>query len=197
MEVVLMSRTCKEPKRQIEYDGYVFTKDSKTGYYLSAKPIDGKRIRLHRYVWEKHNGEILKGYQIHHKDHSKDNNEIDNLALIPMSKHLKYHSVKDVIDHYTEKKERFISNAIPKAAEWHGSEEGKEWHKEHGKRVWESLKEKPARVIICIVCGKEKETYYQGEVKFCSKACKAKDLRMRFKEAGRDYEYGRSKNRKN
>ena len=35
-------------------DGYKFRKDSKTGYYLSSKKIDGRRPRLHVYVWEKH-----------------------------------------------------------------------------------------------------------------------------------------------
>ena len=37
-----------------EIDGYKFRRDTRSGYYLSAKPIkNGKRMRLHVYVWEK------------------------------------------------------------------------------------------------------------------------------------------------
>ena len=59
-------------------DGYKFRKDQKTGYYLSNN-INGRRLRLHRYIYEKYNGEIPKGYDIHHKDHNKKNNTLENL----------------------------------------------------------------------------------------------------------------------
>jgi hypothetical protein len=74
------SRKCSPDNKQIEYDGYIFTRDKKSGYYLSAKPIhNDKRIMLHRYVWIKYNGEIPKGYSVHHIDENKENNDIMNL----------------------------------------------------------------------------------------------------------------------
>ena len=144
------------------------------------------------YVWKKHNGEVPSGLQVHHKDLDKENNEPDNLVVVPMLNHLQYHSTKDAIDNYEEKKERFIRYALPKAIEWHKSKEGRAWHSEHGVEVSKGIKERPPKIITCEVCGKQRETYYQGETKYCSKKCKAKALRARFKEEGRDYEYGRT-----
>lgn len=161
---------------KIEYDGYVFTKDKKTGYYLSAKPInDGKRIRLHVYVWTKHHGEPPKGYSIHHIDHDKDNNDISNLQLVTKGKHNEMHMEVRVKTEYEEMRERFITNAHPKATEWHKSKEGREWHKEH----WEASIGKHMKVKVkkeCIVCGSEYEVnkINAPKSKYCSKKCKAK-----------------------
>ena len=69
-------------KKQIEYNGLKFNRDDKTGYYLSTTNVNGKRKRLHRYVWECNYGEIPKGYHIHHIDENKGNNSIENLELI-------------------------------------------------------------------------------------------------------------------
>jgi hypothetical protein len=66
-----------------------FRKDKKTGYYLCGKLVNGKRPRLHRYIWELFNGTIPKGYDVHHKDHNKDNNEINNLELLTKENILK------------------------------------------------------------------------------------------------------------
>ena len=77
-------------KKYAYFNGYKFTKDNKTNYYLSST-INGKRYRLHRYIWEWYNGTIPKGYDIHHKDHNKFNNEIDNLELLSKANHLKRH----------------------------------------------------------------------------------------------------------
>lgn len=46
---------------------------------------------LHRLIWEKHNGEIPKGYQIHHIDGNKLNNDISNLQLISAEEHTRLH----------------------------------------------------------------------------------------------------------
>ena len=53
------------------FNGLKFTRDDKTGYYLNSTI----RKRLHRCVWEYYNGEIPKGYHIHHKDNDKSNND--------------------------------------------------------------------------------------------------------------------------
>jgi sugar lactone lactonase YvrE len=66
------------------FNGIKFTRDEKTGYYLNSTI----RKRLHRYVWEFYNGKIPEGYQIHHKDKDKSNNDISNLELMPFSAHV-------------------------------------------------------------------------------------------------------------
>lgn len=164
---------------QITYGSEVFTKDPKTGYYLSSRPlVNGRRIRLHRYVWLCEKGDIPDGFHVHHKDGNKDNNLIGNLALIPGGKHLKYHADKEIREHYDERVARFKEHAHPAAAKWHGSKEGRRWHREQ----WE-LYMKPvieSRVVKnCVQCGEPYETsgVMRDSSMFCSKKCKARHRR--------------------
>lgn len=55
---------------------------------------DGKRdVRcIHRLVWETFNDQPLPaGCCIHHKDHNKYNNHLDNLQLMSRAEHTRYH----------------------------------------------------------------------------------------------------------
>lgn len=79
--------------RKIAFFGeYKFTRDNNTGYYLSTTRIGKSRKRLHVYVWEYYNGNIPRGYQIHHKDGNKGNNDIINLDCLSEHEHLSHHS---------------------------------------------------------------------------------------------------------
>lgn len=69
-------------------DGYKFSLRN-TGYYGRTY---GDRILAHRYVWEKHNGKIPDGYDIHHKDHDKSNNHIANLEMLRKDEHARKYS---------------------------------------------------------------------------------------------------------
>ena len=152
-------------------DGHKFKKDKKTGYYLSGA-INGKRYRLHRYIYMKYKGDIPKGYDIHHIDHNKDNNEIENLQLLSSFQHKSIHS-KEVSEEMRQYYRDNMNNRVrPKAIEWHKSAEGREWHK----KQWEiSLGNHEARIvkIACLNCGKEFEVVYNGANKFCSNNCRS------------------------
>ena len=54
---------------------------SKYGYVQFSVLMNGHKLE-HRYVWEKHNGKIPKGMQIHHINNIKTDNRIENLALV-------------------------------------------------------------------------------------------------------------------
>lgn len=54
--------------------------------------IDGKEVKLHVYVWEQANGSKPRGYDIHHKDLTKDNYSLDNLLLVTSSDHHRIHA---------------------------------------------------------------------------------------------------------
>lgn len=156
------------------YNGYSFRRDKKTGYFLSAQKIGGKRQRLHRYVWETENNvTIPKGYDIHHKDGNKLNNDISNLILLARDEHQSLHQ-RNLTDEQRKKRaENLLKNAIPKASKWHKSEQGREWHKQHGKEVFAKLE--PIK-YICTFCGAEfktKNRYSKTSNTFCSNKCKS------------------------
>lgn len=150
----------------IEYDGLTFVRDDRTGYYLNSRT----HKRLHRYVWEKYNGVIPNGYDVHHIDRNKGNNDISNLQLLPRKEHLKLHGELQTEGERQRKRENLNLTARPKACEWHGSEEGRKWHSEHGKKVAEQLQE---RKYTCLQCGKEFYKKPLGQIKFCCNACKS------------------------
>lgn len=75
------------------YDGYLINFSSSNGYPTIF--FNGKNVLLHRYVWEKFNGEIPEGYQIHHKDKNKLNWSIKNLELVKMSDHQRKHAIEN------------------------------------------------------------------------------------------------------
>lgn len=155
------------------FDGYSFRRDKKTGYYLSARPIAGRRKRLHVYVWEYFNGAIPKGYHVHHKVHDKRLNDIEDLELLEQGEHIRHH-LRTLTDEQKEKRsDNIINKAIPASKAWHASVEGHEWHVQHGKEVIRNLK--PA-VYVCTYCGEMYETKNRYSAKsntFCSNKCRA------------------------
>lgn len=153
------------------FNGYSFRKDKKTGYYLSSKKINGTRKRLHVYVWEYYNGTIPKGYHIHHINHNKDDNEINNLEALPEETHRKRHIDEMSDEEKQRRRENLFANAQPKAIEWHKSEKGRDWHKEHYEQTKDKLHMK--QEFVCEYCGKTFTAIVTGKNRFCSNNCKS------------------------
>lgn len=158
--------------RYIEYDGIRFYEDKK-GYWIgqvwdeAGKP---HRVRLHVYVWEKFNGPVPEGYDIHHIDHDPSNNEIENLIALPESEHHRLHMAKRNTAELTKILETY---AVPKAVEWHKSDEGKAWHREqYQKSLAPHLDERIT--LACQWCGKEYQVspLMRSHSRFCSNKCK-------------------------
>ena len=161
--------------KTIEYDGLIFVRDDRTGYYLNSKT----HKRLHRYVWEKYNGVIPNGYDVHHVDHDKSNNDIGNLQLLSRNEHMKLHwkderfrdshgELKLTEERRKELREHMHTKVRPKADEWHGSEKGIEWHKKHYEEMKDILHAK--KEFKCKNCGKSFISVREG---FCCNACKS------------------------
>ena len=58
---------------------------SRSGHLLFT--VLGKTHTLHRIIWIFHNGAIEPGMQIHHKNHNKSDNRIENLDLLTSKEH--------------------------------------------------------------------------------------------------------------
>lgn len=133
-------------------------------YYLCGHYFQRDGVRLHRVVWSHFNGEIPEGYHVHHKDHDKANNSPENLELVHGSEHMSHH--------HTGHSRRPPEHAYVLAAEWHKSEEGRDWHFQHYLNNRDKLHVKVERA--CSHCGKLHETTRQRtETTFCSNKCKS------------------------
>lgn len=152
-------------------DGYTFTLDKKTGFYLSTKAINGHRMRLHVYMWAKHKGPAPKGFEVHHKDQDHGHNEIDNLELQQNRAHQALHGEMLTDGERLSRAVNVVSKAVPAARAWHGTAAGAAWHSEHAKETMKNLQ--PSE-FICENCG---NAFYAKPVgmskRFCSNKCKA------------------------
>ena len=156
-------------------DGIKFHLDEKSGYYGGY--FLKKKIRLHRYIWEKYNGEIPKGHHVHHKDKNKFNNNIDNLIVLSASEHEKLHELLRSEDEKSFRKKNLECNARPKAIEWHGSEDGIEWHRTQGRKVAKKLKDVTIQKF-CKLCKNQFTDNGFNKALFCSNKCKSKWRRL-------------------
>ena len=151
-------------------DGLTFRRDKRTGYFLSGAPINGKRKRLHVYIWEKENGPVPNGFNVHHVDEDKMNNDISNLKLLSVHEHQHLHS-KERFAKNPEWEKRFIEQGQKCAKKWHGSEAGHEWHKLHFQKNKDALFRE--REVICEYCGKKFIAHIGKKHHFCSGNCKS------------------------
>ena len=156
----------------VEFNGEIFVRNPKSRYYFRRETTNSGRKnakQLHRVVWEFYNGEIPTKHHVHHIDGNIDNNDISNLDCIPAHEHLQMHSKalnKD--QEYCENRRKQLYSARERAAKWHSSKAGKEWHRKHAAesigKVLENRIEKQ-----CEFCG--------GTIKampwqrYCSQSC--------------------------
>lgn len=160
----------KSIEKTIKIDGRSFTLCEGKRYHYNTR----LRKTLHQYLWEKENGPLPKGWEIHHKDLDTTNNDLSNLEAMPAEEHKAIHRElnKNNKVWLENKRKNLEKNARPKANEWHGSEAGREWHRKH----YEEMKDKLHQTITitCECCGKECEVGLSTTNRFCSNKCKSK-----------------------
>lgn len=79
--------------RQGTKGGYTYGNPDKDGYLTIGLSMNSKETcrGVHCLVYEAFVGDIPQGYDVHHKDHNKQNNSIENLELIERSIHKSIH----------------------------------------------------------------------------------------------------------
>lgn len=145
-------------------------------YYRCGNYFQRKGKRLHREVWKAHNGDIPEGYDVHHKDHDRANNQIENLELMDGSEHNSMHSKATPHD-------KAVAAMQEAAKDWHSTEAGFEFHSKLSKANWAKRKELEYE---CSHCGKifhTRHIYGEGQNRFCNPNCKAAALRKRRRES--------------
>jgi len=168
MEVIVIS-----PKHQM-FNG--------ENFYLCGSYYQHNGKRLHRTVWEFHNGEIPKGYHIHHIDGDRNNNSIENLQMIEGKKHGHLHGKEEA---RIEKSMENMKKAQVEAKKWHGSQEGYAFHSQLGKKNFEN---RTPITYKCTYCGKEfqsKRIFGENSNHFCHQNCKAAFRRRRVRNEGK------------
>ena len=132
-------------------------------YRPSGDHIENGVEALHREVYKDHFGEIPDGHVVHHIDGDSTNNDPSNLEAVTPEEHIELHDWTD--------SDPPTPQAVEAAAEWHRSEEGREWHRQH----WEeSLADQFDPVEReCDYCGSSFEDRSpDGKGRFCSNNCK-------------------------
>ena len=153
---------------RIIYRGTVYWLQSTGRYFSSRDRVNGERL-LHRRIWADHNGPIPPKHSIHHKDHDWRNSDIQNLECMPSGQHTRMHMAKKLEDPaYFERNRQHLLAAQELAKPWHASDEGREWHRRHGRKSWEGRKPVGAK---CSRCGVPYWTFYPDRSRFCGTSC--------------------------
>jgi hypothetical protein len=147
------------------FNGVTYYRYPESKQESDRKYFKRRRGYLHRDVWELHHGKIPDGYEIHHKDKDTSNNAIENLELVASEQHIRlYHCGS------TPKKKTHLERIRPLTKEWHASEEGREWHREHAKAQYAAL---PIEERACDHCQKVYPVKWNRVLdRFCSNRCK-------------------------
>lgn len=130
-----------------------------------------KLLSLHRMIWTCYNGEIPEGYDIHHIDFNKNNNDISNLIALPKSVHQSLHAR---INGKKTHKNRGKFNCVNCGKIFEANDNGHNLY--CSKKCLEEYRKNVlyAENRICKNCGKEFSAYKYGHQKFCCHECSAK-----------------------
>lgn len=75
------------PRPAVLFNGFKYTlRDN--GYFARTT---NERLYLHRDMWEHHYGPIAPDHDIHHQDHDRTHNVIENLEMLPKPEHARLH----------------------------------------------------------------------------------------------------------
>lgn len=155
-------------QKAVYFNGEKFTRDDRTGYFRAHDGNERTKL-LHRVIYETYVGPIPKGCHVHHKDHDRSNNTVENLVVMTCHEHRMIHSAELTHDERMILRKRMLTCAIPAAAKWHKSKESHEFHVRHFQEVKGALfkkVEKKCKNCGCVFTGLTK-------TKFCSNRCKS------------------------
>ena len=148
--------------------------------------------RLHRDVWEHHNGPIPEGMHIHHIDGDTANNDIANLACVTSKQHRDEHRAEASARNRRPEQIEHLNRIRNKASEWHRSDEGRAWHREHAKaslaKTWAAPRVYVESVFSCVWCGLESIRKTERK-RFCCPTCQNAESKYRLGKTSYEHPY--------
>lgn len=152
----------------VTYQGVVYKRnpdaEQRTNRVYYAPPRGSARESLHREIFKDNHGPIPDGHHIHHIDGDPSNNHPSNLeALTPEAHASKHPNVDRVSPEWLD----HLAAIRPRATEWHRSDAGRAWHRQHARDMWDTAE---SFVIVCEECGTEAEAWQEGK-RYCSRRC--------------------------
>jgi len=148
------------------------------------------RGSLHRAVWEHHNGPVPSGHHVHHINGDTADNRIENLACMPAMQHHAEHS--EDRSEFARQRTQHLADIRAKAAEWHRSDAGRAWHREHAEeslaaaRAAKREQGAPDIACTCAWCGAA-YVGHSSRSQFCSARCQTAESRFRRGVSGTEH----------
>lgn len=167
-----------QPQIQI-YNGVAYRRyaNSETGLfdtqYFVCGPAYAEQMGtclLHRIVWQTERGPIPEGMDIHHKDHNKANNGIENLELQVEADHARYHMQRRLADG---------GDLAATLNAWRKSEQGQTVLRENIEKCRQNT---PFRQFACAHCGSTVTTQHPRKAICDAEECQLKSSRRAEKE---------------
>lgn len=146
------------------YYANVWHKDEK--HYLSHA--------LHRDIWQFYNGDIPKGYHVHHENEDWNDNSPGNLICLTRSEHGLRHREKWRTEKHRALLDRLRKLAV--ASPWHQTKEAAECRRKRGLSTWAKAK---TRDYVCEECKKPFQSRALRKPRFCSRDCAYKNRQKR------------------
>lgn len=131
-------------------------------YYQFHAENKATPLYLHREIWRAAHGPIPAGSDIHHGDENPLNNDIGNLECLTVLEHRGRHAGQ-----CSDAQRAHLATIRPEAANWHGTPEGLEWHRQHGVRVAAA---KAYVACLCTRCGGDFRSKVATAL-FCGPTC--------------------------
>lgn len=143
------------------------------GYYAAWDRNKKRPIQLHRKIWEAHRGSIPESFHLHHIDHDKTNNQIDNLEPMHPSDHMAHHRIDHIKAPRPEAKtidchqcgQPFVVEKLPSRKKFCSHACVLE-----SRRKRRTSAAKPSPVCVCRRCGAD-FVALRKDAKFCSRRC--------------------------
>lgn len=157
----------------VTFQGVVYRRmGGARSYYLSQSTRNAERKKakgLHVAIWEcVHGAKVPTGKLVHHVDGNPFNNSPDNLCCLSVREHRQHHGGCWEKNGRTHKEH--LDSIRHLAAQWHSSEEGHAWHREHGRK---SFEKRQRMGFCCEMCGTPFESVHKN-ARFCCHNCDVK-----------------------